>query len=567
MNNNYKSIFGFTTGPIYEMMSHSQKTRELWFSSFFFSWYVKKLYGGLSSAPGIELLSPFYDTKNPPGNSKAGLFPDHVIGTFTGDVAAAYSLIETKIKSINKDFINIINVLGSGNYLPGKSSADVEKIFTDYIQTSYVVLPADKLPEDKNIVEIIDTYLDALERNRSFTLGKNESTCYRCKSLPSIFSMLNNERYLDEKLKGKGEIESKERATEKVCPFCFLKYDCHNSSKVQNEIGVSGSFRYRSISEISADELIKKITPDDFNQYIKKWEEIEFDRNRPGGKEFRKLLPEKGTEIQPYHKYMAIVQADGDNLGDTANKVKNPQELSQLLFEFGNIAHDITKEFHGEPIYVGGDDVLSFMPTAFSEGNDFFTVIDYIIKLSDAYKSNLKKNNLPGSISFGAHLFYYKSPLSIALKTAREQLNYVAKKIPGKDFLALLLTQHTGQKAGLQFQFNSAELEPFNKILKNMISGKAKYPHGIHHKLALYKTVLTNLSRVEQLDNFFTNRFNEEIHESFEGMEDIKELLKKMLTITISSGSKILNGASANDRLNEFLSRMRFIKFLIGEDK
>ena len=102
------------------------------------------------------------------------------------------------------------------------------------------------------------------------------------------------------------------------------------------------------------------------------------------------------------------------------------------------------------------------------------------------------KRDLPGSISFGVNLFYYKSPLSLAVKEARDQLNYISKKIPGKDSLALLLTQHSGQKAGLKFRFFSPELELFNNILKNIRTGTAEFPHGIHHKLDLYKRVLIN---------------------------------------------------------------------------
>lgn len=567
MNTNYQSIFGFTIGPIYELMSHSQKTRELWFSSYFFSWYVKKFYEDLSNTAGVEIISPYHSPQNPPPNSKAGLFPDHIAGCYDNGSDACMKLLIDKNKIISEFFVDEIDKLGAGKYLTGKTKSEVETIFKDYIQTGFVVLPADKLPEGKNIVETMDTYLDALERNRSFTLRKNEPTCYRCKSLPSVFVMLNKERYLSEKQKGKSESEAKKNATEKVCPFCFFKYECHKSSQVQTEVGARGSFRYRSTGEISAYELINKIDDNEFNKYIDEWEEIEFDKNRTGGKEFRNLLPEKGEKIRPYHKYMAIVQADGDSLGDTANKAKNPEELSELLFEFGQRAHDITKEFQGEPIYIGGDDVLSFMPTAFSEDGNFFTVIDYIIKLSNAYKCKLNEKDLSGSMSFGVHLFYYKSPLSLAVKEARKQLNYIAKKIPGKDSLALLLTQHSGQKSALQFKFCSHELELFNTIMKNIHSGKAEFPHGIHHKLALYKTVLTNLNRVEQIEHFFKNRFNEEVHESFKGLPELQELLTDMLTVSTASGTLLLKNEEANKRLNEFLSMIRFIKFLIGEDK
>ena len=42
-NQNIKSYAGFTIGPIYDVMRHSKKTRELWFGSYFFSWYMEML--------------------------------------------------------------------------------------------------------------------------------------------------------------------------------------------------------------------------------------------------------------------------------------------------------------------------------------------------------------------------------------------------------------------------------------------------------------------------------------------------------------------------------------------
>jgi CRISPR-associated protein Cmr2 len=548
MNTNYQSIFGFTIGPIYELMSHSKKTRELWFSSFFFSWYVKELYIKLENLRYFRFLKPKINISLLP-KSKAGLFPDHIVAYSEKDVENTFNDIEKCINENNQYFIDVINNLGKAHYLSGKSKTDVEKIFNDYLQTNFIVVPAKGINENE-AVKTIENYLDALERNRSFTLRKNEPTCYRCKSLPAIFEI--HDKYDD---------RSKDQ---EVCPFCFLKFISNQSNEICAETSQKSGFRYRSTGEIAADELIRKINVSGLIEYFKNNDEIEYEGDK--GEEFKKLLPEKGKEIRPYHKYMAIVQADGDNLGETANKVQNPEELSELLFEFGQEALDITIKYHGEAIYIGGDDILSFMPTAFKDGDFFFSIIDYVNELSMAYKHKLYCKGLPGSLSVGVHLFYYKSPLSLAIQNAREQLFDVAKKIPGKDSVALLLTQHSGQKIGLQFKFCSDELELFNSILKNTISGKTDYPKGIHHKLSLYRNVLTNLTGIDQIDYFFINRFNEDIHKTYSGLEYIKKYLTKMLSIKTSSGVKILNGEKAEEKLSEFISHIKFIKFLSGED-
>lgn len=549
MNTNHKSVFGFTIGPIYELMSHSKKTRELWFSSFFFSWYVKKLYYELVKSNGIKFLKPYIDNISTLPKTKAGLFPDHIIGYSEKDPDKTFEIIQNCIKNINTFFVDLIDETGKSHYLSGKTKTDVENIFTDYLQTSFVVIPIDTI-KGSNVVEIVENYLDALERNRSFTLRKNENPCFRCKSFPAVFDITDN-------------YETKYKK-QPICPFCFIKFMCNQSDEVCSVINEQKNFRYRSTGEISAVELIKKIDEEKLKAYLSKYDELEYEGK--AGNEFRELLPEKGKEIRPYHKYMAIVQADGDNLGYTASSVKNPEELSQILFEFGQEALDITNKFHGEAIYIGGDDVLAFLPTAFKEGENFFTIIDYLIEISKTYKCKLLCKNLSGSISIGVHLFYYKSPLSLAIQSAREQLFNIAKKVPGKDSFSLLLTQHSGQKVGFQFKFCSDELNLFRKIMNNILSGNAYYPHGIHHKLNFYEKLLTNLSDIHQIDSFVKNRFNEDIHKTYTGLDDIKEYLKMLLSLKTSSGQKILTGNEAKKRLSEFISQLKFIKFLLGED-
>ena len=58
----YKSYAGFTIGPIHDVMSHSRKTRELWFGSYFFSWFMEKMVEKLMmSYPRIKFLVPYVE--------------------------------------------------------------------------------------------------------------------------------------------------------------------------------------------------------------------------------------------------------------------------------------------------------------------------------------------------------------------------------------------------------------------------------------------------------------------------------------------------------------------------
>ena len=536
--NEINTLFGFTIGPIYEMMSHSQKTRELWFSSFFFSWYVRNFYEKLSANHYIEILSPYYDSNNPLPKSKAGLFPDHIVGISSKSADECLKELKEMNTEISSFFINEIYKLGG--QLPGKKE-QIESIFRDYLQISFVVIPIKDL-ERKKFVETVDNHLDALERNRSFSIGKNESTCYRCKSLPSVFNI--TDLY---------DIKMKEQ---KVCPFCFLKFKAHHSLEVTSLTAVSEKRPFPSVGEISAGELRRKY-PDVFEK-LKTGEQE--DLNKDDFKQQNSLE----SDLKDYHKYMAIVIADGDNLGKIANNVDEPQKFSEVLFEFGKSATRITEQFHGEPIYLGGDDLLTFMPTAFFENDSIVTVLDYIRTLSIKYSASLRNIEQTGTISFGVHLFYYKYPLSSSLEEARNLL-YEAKCEPGKNSLVLQLTQHSGQQIKIKFSLSSPLLTDFSKLLSGLISGKIQYPEGIHHNLARFKTVLTNLNSPNQLDAFMKNRFNEEIHKKQKGIKIVFDMLKDMLTYKTNGSLNIHKGLPAVNFFNEFLSQIKFIKFLAGD--
>lgn len=538
MINNNQTLFGLTIGPIFETMSHAKKTRELWFGSFFFSWYIKKFCQQLESK--FTLLTPVFSGKPP--KAKAGLFPDHVIGTASLTQSETIDRLKEISKGINDEFVNMIDAIGQGVYLVPKSIEDVRKIFNDYLEVSFIVRDAAGVGE-LEIIKTMDLLLDGLERERSFSLGKNENTCNRCASLPSTFEIYED------------------KTKKRLCPFCFFKYRSNASPEVCAEIGENKGFRYRSTGDISAHELLAKIDSEGLKEYFVDHDEIDFD-----SKEFRDLLP-SDTEIKSHHKYMAIVQADGDSLGDIAKKVTKPEGLSQALFEFGQKAVKITEKFHGEPVYLGGDDLLTFMPTGFKENGQFKTVIDYINELSQAYNEKLKELDgleaVETTLSFGVHIFYYKSPLSLALQAARTQQDLA--KSSGKDALSMLLTQHAGQQTTLLFKNDSDELESLNKLLKGLLAQRVSYPHGIHHNLARFEKVLTNLSDMNQLKYFKENRFNEEIHTTFNSIDAVFDLLELMLADNSNGTVKPLKGEAAEPKFREFLSQLRFIKFLVGD--
>ncbi len=74
----------------------------------------------------------------------------------------------------------------------------------------------------------------------------------------------------------------------------------------------------------------------------------------------RKIL--NGKEPNPY---LAILMADGDNMGKTISRLASPKEhqgFSNILSEFAQKARQIVMEAYGCLVYSGGDDVLAMVP-------------------------------------------------------------------------------------------------------------------------------------------------------------------------------------------------------------
>ena len=72
-----------------------------------------------------------------------------------------------------------------------------------------------------------------------------------------------------------------------------------------------------------------------------------------------------GTRIGAAVPYAAILQADGDRMGELLAQAKSAaesREISQALHRFANAVRDLVRSHRGHAIYSGGDDVLALVP-------------------------------------------------------------------------------------------------------------------------------------------------------------------------------------------------------------
>ena len=301
---------------------------------------------------------------------------------------------------------------------------------------------------------------------------------------------------------------------------------------------------------------------------------------------YKEVKKQCGKDFRNYHKYMAIVQADGDNIGQFISSLTDPkiiQEVSACLFNFSAKAVEIIKDWQGkpiyadgvhrsfmsqnggEPIYAGGDDLLFFAPVA--KGKE--TIIDLIEKIDNVFKAEvINKVDKKLSMSYGINISYHKFPLDQALNNARLLLFEKAKKADNKDAIALRVTKHSGQifetiyhKSGsIYTKAKSIFSDDFNNT--NFIS-------GFMYKLSPLEVIIENIGKIEDAEErnnrfhaFFENYFDEKLHkESLEQgfLRKVRDFMQEIYT-----PNPIFSNQEEKNRENIALlyATLRFYQFI-----
>lgn len=143
--------------------------------------------------------------------------------------------------------------------------------------------------------------------------------------------------------------------------------------------------------------------------------------------------------------YYALLLADGDNMGktiDAQDDVEKHRRLSQTLSEFASEANQLIVDRGGAPVYVGGDDLLAYLP--------LHTVLQCISDLSERFSGCMASFSyhedgeshsptLSGALVVAHHL----TPLSDVLEMARSAEGE-AKGLRGKNALVVVLSKRGG---------------------------------------------------------------------------------------------------------------------------
>jgi CRISPR-associated protein Cmr2 len=465
-----KQHFGLTIGPIFDTILQAKKTRAVWASSYLFSWLMKTILEELKKTD-LLIVSPytkeFYQSKY-----GAGLYADRAYFTYadetTGDNLITEA-IEKTLNHLNDDVGKKLKV----------DKEETKQFLKAYFNFKVVGLnhtgPQDSFPLDE-----INQKLDQAELFKAFPLA----------------------------------IE-----TNYLIDYLNIK----SGTLITNTAFSEEGRNFLSLPEISASGLA--------NQYPKDFEQVRkesFKNSANEEFEFMDSLRAKFSEnFRPYHKYYGILNADADNISKILAKVKAKTEdlsaFSKALFDFNMKAEEIIKNYGGNGIYLGGDDVLAFLPMY----NGEITVFDLIKALDEAFASTIIKfaetiNVQVPSMSYSLMLAYYKHPLKESMQAAADLLHGTKNKI------SFCFQKHSGQKMDCVIEKKSL---PYILEIMNTDHGKEKLLSGLMNRLNddlyfdLYKEAVKNYS----LNAFFDNFMNDQIHKENAFIDELKIFTEKVL--------------------------------------
>lgn len=547
---------GLTIGPIDKTLNIAKRTRDTWTASYLFSFLMKTLIKQLIEN-GIDkdkILVPNAGSINDKGNTgnkiHAGLFPDRLIFLAAdGDFEKLTEAVEATMKIIADGISEKITV----------KVDDVRRDLDNYIQIYFL----EKVPEPgTSPILQLRPYLEALER--------------RCKYI--------------------------HRDTNQTMPQ-FLKLK--KADFLSRDAGLN---RFDSLVEIATRELrtVDKQAYEEIRQKHlfnddKDEDETSFIQALKGHEQFKK-------EFKFYHKYIAVVQADGDNMGkiirEKGNDSQALQTFSRDLTAFAYDAAGIIMAYGGTPVYAGGDDLLFFAPVVNrTAGENGATSVENLFDLIDRLDREFSGKFQGATLSYGISITYHKYPLNEALAEARDQL-HLAKQYKDRQYkengkvknaAAFKMLKHSGRSFGTIFykELIEKKLNPTTEEKKQYIEKRTvytlfkdlladygatkRYLNSIVHSLQTHRGIFEQLfekvqdEAVARVGHFFANSFDETVHDEHrQYIEAAAELVYKVYNsspLLVEEGDKEQKNQAKEQKFRAVYAVLRTLHFFNREDK
>ena len=506
---NYQAL---TLGPIYKTSQKAESTKGLWAASYLFSFLMKTIIEKLqkSGVAANDFVIPLVaDSRLFQPQKGAGLFPDRLI----------FKTTDTDFEKLNNAIQQALKEFGALTQEAVKKQMKAEKAtipatfyddYANYLQKYLLIYGISKeLPDTANVIEECNKSLSVIEMQQ-----------------PILY--------------------------EQSIDFFYYLFEGINKSSLPQRAGLING-RFTSIFEISSGEL-QLLEADNYDFVIECYLDSEQKSKQEQNAEPAKKSPEQEAidnfksyfpnEFKRRHKYIAIVSADGDNMGKAVEQInkKDKQlvaEVGKVLFDFNISAIGIIQEYGGKSIFLGGDDLLFFAPITYGQHKTVFGLMDSISEdynqkfdalfkkctdtNPDFWKNEEGQTIAPPTLSFGASITYYKFPLFEAVSAANNLLHEAKKG--AKNAVAFQILKHSGQFFGARIsKLQTTYSDYFVPILNNVLDDNS-FLSSVQFQLRNTADVLA--VALEQgrtsVENFFDNFFNEPIHgQKKDFMDDVR---------------------------------------------
>lgn len=538
------TYLAITVGPVDKTLQKAKTTREFWVASFFLS----KLMEIIIKHEYLNryLLSPQQVIGDTNG---AGVYPDRAYWKLdiplTGDEIK--NINNSILEKLSEETSDLISAIDLKNYL---------KMY--WVQASWSV---EEL-ENESFLFRINELLDGIELQEKWEQNK-PIELMELLIAKGIKKGLQRPVYKWRKESTQGGLypyvskadnENVERfpSISEICTRCFLEAD---PEWYTNNIIVEVSSKLSELEDIDRNTSLT-------NDKKKELQAVIGDENLMSKikNKFNKI--DKTIKFLSRHKYICIIQSDGDGVGSfLQNNVKNDvnklKNFSNQLNDFIVQATHEVKDYGGIPVYAGGDDLLFFAPL--KDKNEKNTIIHLLQKLDLDFKLRFPESSM--SLSFGVSITYFKFPLSESLVTTVKQLRKVAKNEPLKNYISVQLQKHSGQLISFGFNLANESYEYFIKLLDNTLFIKESFLNSVMYKLDDQLEIIEKIGLShEKICLFFDNNFNESKHKDYKNYFDL-------LAHYIRETFDFYQHESIEQKINRIYGSLRFIQFLNTKDK
>lgn len=520
-----KKYQALTIGPIHRTTQKAESLKGLWAASFIFSFLMKSIIERLilSGVYKEDFVIPLVtDDRIFEPIEGAGLFPDRLIfRTDENNYSKIISAIDLTLEEL---------VCLTKDNLKARITHFDENKYRDYLE-KYLVLSAValELSETANIIEECNKALSILELEQ-----------------PLI--------------------------SEEPVDYLHELIEIINKTPIAEKAGLSQN-RFPSIYEISTNELCL-ISKEDYELVLSYYPDEDDDASI-----LKELKAFFSTQFKLRHKYIAIISADGDNMGKVVEYIYQKdrslvKEVDRILLDFNIEAVKTISSYGGKSIYLGGDDLLFFAPVSFGEEKNVFKLVDELSKkYEDKFdllfqkceefdysfwmKEDHTKLKQP-TISFGISISYYKYPMFESLNLASKLLHEA--KRGRKNAISFQVTKRSGNyfKATISKDTNLYR-DKFVASLNISIEDDS-FLNSVHYQLHRTEHVILSALLEEDkevVSNYFDNFFNEPIHGK---KEEFMTYVKDFLWATFGEVK------NAKEALNIVYSTLRTVQFINQKD-